>query len=126
MLPVPLRRDRFTTEVGPDDSGSKPGIEGCNHLPEISGIDAPLSLPLLADPTVGAADCAKTGVATTAASNTAAKFRHCKSIALLLVSSRCAGSSRIKPAPARREGGAARCPHLAHGVHHGRRPARPL
>src|SRR6516162_8095930 len=70
MLPVPLRRDRFTTEVGPDDSGSKPGIEGCNHLPEISGIDAPLPLPLLADPTVGAADCPKTGVAVAAASVT--------------------------------------------------------
>src|SRR6516165_6399164 len=70
MLPVPLRRDRFTTEVGPDDSGSKPGIEGCNHLPEISGIDARLSLPLLADPTVGAADCPKTGVAAAAASVT--------------------------------------------------------
>src|SRR5215813_2067722 len=55
MLPVPLRRDRFTTEVGPDDSGSKPGIEGCNHVPEISGLDAPLSLPRLADPRVGAA-----------------------------------------------------------------------
>jgi hypothetical protein len=54
MLPVPLRRDRFTTEVGPDDSGSKPGIEGCIHLPEISGMDAMLSLPLLAAPTVGA------------------------------------------------------------------------
>src|ERR1700674_5549665 len=96
MLPLPLRRDRFTTEVGPDDSGSKPGIEGCNHLPEISGMDAPLSLPLLADPTVGATDCPKTGVATTAASvNTRGKFRHCKSIALLLVSLRSAGSSRI-------------------------------
>ena len=32
MLPVPLRRDRFTTDVGPDDSGSKPGVEGCACL----------------------------------------------------------------------------------------------
>src|SRR5580692_120606 len=79
MLPVPLRRDRFTTEVGPDDSGSKPGIEACNHLPEISGMDAPLSLPLT-DPIVGATDWPKTGVATTAASNTREKFRHCKSM----------------------------------------------
>src|SRR5258708_17879499 len=70
MLPVPLRRDRFTTEVGPDGSGSKPGIEGCNHLPEISGIDAPLSLPLLADPTVGATGCPRTGAAVAAASVT--------------------------------------------------------
>src|SRR5580700_1663509 len=68
MLPVPLRRDRFTTEVGPDDSGSKPGIEGCIHLPEISGMDAVLSLPLLAAPTVGATDCPKTGAAVAAAS----------------------------------------------------------
>src|SRR5215472_4814550 len=77
MLPVPLRRDRFTTEVGPDDSGSKPGIEGCNHLPEISGIDASLSLPLLADPSVGAADCPKTGVAVAAASVTTKRKSRC-------------------------------------------------
>src|SRR5580704_4274096 len=53
MLPVPAcgpvrSRDLFTTEVGPDDSGSKPGIEGCNHTPETSGIDAPLCAPLAA------------------------------------------------------------------------------
>src|SRR5271163_4660921 len=104
MLPVPAcgpvrSRDLFTTEVGPDDSGSKPGIEGCNHLPEISGMEAPRSLPLLAGPTVGATDCPKTGVATAAASNTRGRFRHCKSTALLLVSLRSAGSSRIKPTP---------------------------
>jgi hypothetical protein len=68
MLPVPLRRDRFTTEVGPDDSGSKPGIEGCIHLPEIPGMDAMLSLPPLAASIVGATDCPKTGVALAAAS----------------------------------------------------------
>jgi hypothetical protein len=61
--------------VGPDDSGSKPGIEGCNHLPEISGIDAPLSVPLLADPTVGATDCPKTVAVAAASVITKKKFR---------------------------------------------------
>src|SRR6516164_7885343 len=28
MLPTPLRRDRLTREVGPEASGSKPGMEG--------------------------------------------------------------------------------------------------
>src|SRR6516162_4525225 len=77
MLPVPLRRDRFTTDVGPDDNGSKPGIEGCNHLPEIPGIDAALPLPLLADPTVGATDCPKTGVTAAAASVTTKRKSRC-------------------------------------------------
>src|SRR6516165_11569592 len=77
MLPVPLRRDRFTTDVGPDDSGSKPGIEGCNHLPESSGIDAALPLPPLAGPTVGATDCPKTGVAAAAASVTTKRKSRC-------------------------------------------------
>jgi hypothetical protein len=33
-------RDRFLSEVGPDASGSKPGKEGWDHMPEKSGIDA--------------------------------------------------------------------------------------
>src|SRR3981081_112159 len=40
MLPVPFsRRDRLMSAVGPDDSGSNPGIE-CVQMPEKSGMDA--------------------------------------------------------------------------------------
>lgn len=63
------RRDRLTSEVGPDGSGSKPGMEPWTHMPEKSGMDAP-SLPLLAGATVGATACPKAGVATAAASVT--------------------------------------------------------
>jgi hypothetical protein len=42
MLPVPFaRRDRLTSAVGPDASGSKPGIEWV-QTPEKSGMDAVL------------------------------------------------------------------------------------
>ena len=66
---MPLRRDRLTSEVGPAGSGSKPGIE-CTQMPEKSGMDAALSLPLLAGPTVGATACPKAGVAAAAVSVT--------------------------------------------------------
>src|ERR1700693_5083214 len=79
MLLTPLRRDRLTSEVGPDGSGSKPGIDGCNHVPEKSGTDAALSLPLLARPTGGATACPKAGVAAAAASVTTKRKSHrCK------------------------------------------------
>src|SRR6516165_2856577 len=48
---MPPRRDQLTSEVGPDGSGSKPGIE-CTQMPEKSGMDAALCLPLLAGPVV--------------------------------------------------------------------------
>src|SRR5713226_8372378 len=74
---MPLRRDRLTSEVGPDASGSKPGIE-CTQMPEKSGMGAALSLPLLAGLTVGATACPKAGVAATAASVTAnRRYRRC-------------------------------------------------
>ena len=75
---MPLRRDRLTNEVGPDASGSKPGIE-CTQMPEKSGMDLAPSLPLLADPIVGATVCPKAGAATIAArAATKSKFRCCK------------------------------------------------
>ena len=80
-LPLPatggVRRDRLTSAVGPDASGSKPGIEWV-QTPEKSGMDVALSLPLLAAPTVGVT-CPKPGVAAAAASVTASrKYRRCK------------------------------------------------
>jgi hypothetical protein len=63
------RRERLTSEVGPDGSGSKPGMEPWTHIPEKSGRDAALSLPLLAGATVGATACPKAGVAAAAAGN---------------------------------------------------------
>src|SRR5262245_32677702 len=73
MSPVPFgRRLRLTSDVGPDLSGSNPGF-ACAQMPEKSGMASALSL------------CPSTGVATAAASASAkGKFRHCKSIALLL------------------------------------------
>src|ERR1700674_2322067 len=96
MSPVPFgRRDRLTSAVGPDGSGSNPG-SACTQSPEKSGIASALSLPPLAGPTVGATACPKAGVATAAASvNTKGKFRHCESIAFLLLSLGSAVSFRI-------------------------------
>jgi hypothetical protein len=37
-----LRRDLFVSDVGPEANGSKPGKEGCHHMPEKSGICVPL------------------------------------------------------------------------------------
>src|SRR5215475_10880206 len=67
--PAPVgRRDLLTTEVGPAASGSKPGKEGCDHMPEKSGIAA--------GPTAGPAVWPKAGVATAAANTTSKpKFR---------------------------------------------------
>src|SRR5713101_8446320 len=111
MSPVPFgRRDRLTSAVGPDGSGSNPGSE-CTQMPEKSGMDAALSSPLPAGPTVGATAWPKAGVTTAAASvNTKGKFRHCESIAFLLLSLRSAVSSRIRlhPLRVRLEGGGVR------------------
>src|SRR5712671_4042498 len=111
MSPVPFgRRDRLTSAVGPDGSGSNPG-SGCSQMPEKSGMGAPLSSPLPAGPTVGATAWPKAGVTTAAASvNTKGKFRHCESIAFLLLSLRSAVSSRIRLYPLRvpLEGGGVR------------------
>src|SRR5260370_3820467 len=63
------RRDRLTSEVGPDGSGSKPGMEPWTHMPEKSGMDGAPSLPL-AGATVGATACPKAGVAAAATSIT--------------------------------------------------------
>jgi hypothetical protein len=54
-------------------------MEPWTHMPEKSGMDAALSLPLPADPTVGTTACEKTGVAATATSvMTKRKSRRCK------------------------------------------------
>src|SRR5215468_6953961 len=59
-MPAPCgRRALLTTEVGPDASGSKPGKEGCDHMPEKSG--------MAAGPTAGPAVCPKAGVAAASA-----------------------------------------------------------
>ena len=75
---MPLRRDRLTSEVGPDGSGSNPGME-CTQMPEKSGTGVTLSLPLLAGPMAGATACPKAGIAAAAASNTR-KYRRWKFI----------------------------------------------
>src|SRR5262249_7070980 len=84
ISPVPLgRRDRLTSVVGPDDSGSNPG-SACTQSPDKSGMAALPSSPLPTGPSAGAPACPKAGVTTAAATaNTRGKFRHCKSIALL-------------------------------------------
>src|ERR1700722_9290452 len=97
MSPVPFgRRARLTSAVGPDGSGSNPGSP-CTHRPLKSGMDAPLSSPLPAGPTVGATAWPKAGVTTATASvNTKGKFRHCESIAFLLFSSRSSMSFHLR------------------------------
>src|SRR5215475_461119 len=57
------RRDLFTTGPGPDAGGSKPGKEGCDHMPEKSGIDA----RPLAGPATGVTVCAQAGMPAPAA-----------------------------------------------------------
>src|ERR1700691_5938890 len=108
MSPVPLgRRDRLTNAVGPDGSGSNPG-SGFTQRPPKLGMNAALSSPLPAGPTVGATAWPKAGVTTAAASvNTKEKFRHCESIAFLLLLLRSAVSSRMRlhPLRVRLEGG---------------------
>src|SRR5580693_8417585 len=70
MLPVPFaRRCRLTSAVGPDASGSKPGIEWF-HTPDKSGIDTAPCLPPWDGPAVGATVCAEASVAVAAASVT--------------------------------------------------------
>src|SRR6266550_7274601 len=73
MSPVPFaRRARLTSAVGPDAKGSNPGFAWV-QMPEKSGTDSALSL------------CPNMGVTNAAASViTKGKFRHRKSIALLL------------------------------------------
>src|SRR5262252_3564101 len=85
ISPVPFgRRDRLTSAVGPDGSGSNPG-SGCTQTPDKSGTDAPPSSPLPVGLSEGAPACPKAGVTITAATaNARGKFRHCESIALLL------------------------------------------
>src|ERR1700730_9262589 len=102
MSPVPFgRRDRLTSAVGPDGSGSNPG-SACTQSPEKSGMDTALSLPLCSSSTVGATAWPNAGVTTAAAvMNTKGKFRHCESIAFLLLSLRSAVSSRIRLHPLR-------------------------
>src|SRR5260370_42471270 len=61
--PAPCgRRDLLTTGPGPDAGGSKPGKEGCDHMPEKSG--------MAARPAAGPAVCPKAGVAAATASIT--------------------------------------------------------
>src|SRR6516164_3188257 len=120
MSPVPFsRRERLTSAVGPDGSGSNPG-SACTQSPVKSGIASTPSLPPLAGPTLGGTACPNAGVATAAASvNTKERFRHCKS----MLSSSCryvpfdwvpleAVRIKLHPFRVRLEGGdvACRCP----------------
>src|ERR1700756_3407651 len=59
------RRDLFTTGPGPDAGGSNPGKEGCDQMPEKSGIDAAPCAPLPGG--AGGDTCAKAAVAAAAA-----------------------------------------------------------
>src|SRR5262249_6214840 len=62
------RRDLLTTGPAPDAGGSKPGKEGCDHMPEKSGMDGCALLP--AGPTARAGSCPKAAVAAVAANVT--------------------------------------------------------
>ena len=59
MVPSGLRR-LLTTGPGPDDGGSK--VNQRPHMPDKSGMDAALSVPLLTGATAGATTWLKTGV----------------------------------------------------------------
>ena len=98
---MPSRRERSTSAVGPDGSGSKPGME-CTQMPERSGMDAALSLPLL-----GATGCPKAGVAAAAATvNAARKSRHCEfMLSSLFMGFRQQLSDKLPPLGVRVEGG---------------------
>src|SRR5215470_9134154 len=72
MLPTPLTRDLFVSDVGPDVKGSKPGMDAWCQMPEKSGTDALLCVPLSAGTAVRAVVCAKPGV-TAAAANVTSK-----------------------------------------------------
>src|SRR5437899_12565361 len=68
-MPAPCgRRDLLTTEVGPAASGSKPGKEGCDHIPENAG--------MVAGPAAGPAVCPKAGAAA-ATANITSKPKSC-------------------------------------------------
>jgi len=63
-----LRRDLFVTGPEPDGGGSKPELpEGWAHMPEKSGADAALCVPLPAGPADGATVCPQAGVVAAAA-----------------------------------------------------------
>jgi hypothetical protein len=70
------RRDLLTTGPGPDAGGSKPGKEGCDHMPEKSGMGTALCVPKLAGAAAGATCCAEAG-ATTAANVTSKSKCRC-------------------------------------------------
>src|SRR3954465_13226523 len=91
MSPVPLsRRERLMSAVGPVGRGSNPGSV-CSQTPEKSGMDLALSPP-----------SPRVGVATTAVNaSTREKFRHRRSIAVLLGLFDSAGSSLHNVTPAR-------------------------
>src|SRR5271169_2015659 len=79
MLPVPFgRRSRLTSAVGPDASGSNPGIEWF-HTPEKSGMDAVLrSAPCAAGSAVASTVCAQAGdTASPSATSTRKSRRKC-------------------------------------------------
>src|SRR5215470_14153832 len=67
-----LVRDLFSTGPGPDSGGSKPGRDRWPHMPEKSGTDAALCVPLVL--------CAKAGVATTNNVANKQKSRLCMTI----------------------------------------------
>src|SRR5260370_29145192 len=76
MLPSGLR-SLLTTGPGPDHGGSR--LNQRPQMPDKSGIDAALSVPLLAGATGGAATWAKTGIAAADVSvTTKGKYRGCK------------------------------------------------
>src|SRR5215469_6396770 len=107
MLPVPLgRRDRFTSAVGPDASGSKPGIEWF-QTPEKSGMDAlPCSTPTV---------CPKAGVTTPKTSvTTNRKSRLCKCMFSSSLFFGVPGHLSHEPTPFACAFGRARCMYLAH------------
>src|SRR5258706_4873412 len=88
------RRDLLTTGPGPDAGGSKPGKEGCDHMPEKSGVAA--------RPAAGPAACPKAGVAAATAKITSkpkSRFR-CMTASLSWLGGAIAGNGRAPPAGA--------------------------
>jgi hypothetical protein len=79
----------FTTGPGPDAGGSKPGKDGCDQMPEKSGIDAAPCVPTPAG--VAGRACPKAALAAIAASASAKRTLR----AIMLPSRSCLPALRL-------------------------------
>lgn len=99
--------------AGAHGGGSTSGQVRCAHIPEKSGMDAPLWIPpILAGSSAGATSCSKAGLAAAAANVTNKRNSHRGAFMLPSLSS-FPGSSRVKLHPVRMRLEGARCLHPA-------------